>query len=139
MRQLIVAVTVALLLLPVGLEAQGTLVVQQNKCALDKQAQIRQLVDSLWLPVAQELVNDGKLLAAGSAYHAWGDEWNVVYWYTASDVNAFHTAYAELFRRASQRNPTLISSFLAWCSEHKDNIYNMGKSTASVPAGTRRP
>ncbi len=138
MRQCMLVGLAALAFLPAAVKAQGTLVVQQNKCALEKQEQIRQMSDSMWLPVAQELVNEGKLLGAGSAYHAWGDEWNVVFWYTASDLNSFHTAFADMVRRVNQRHPTFFSTAFTWCSEHKDNIYSMAKST--VPAATaRRP
>lgn len=78
MRRFVTFLFVSLLLLPSTAQAQGVLIVSQNKCPLDKVPQIRQLTDSLWTPIAQELVNEGKLQAAGSAYHSWGDEWNVV-------------------------------------------------------------
>jgi hypothetical protein len=134
MRRLPALVFLPLLLCATVLPAQGTLVVSQNKCALDKQSQVRQMTDSLWIPIAQELVNEGKLTAAGSAYHNWGDEWNVVVWYTATNVTAFHSAFTELFSRVNQRHPTLVPQFFSWCSEHKDNIYSMGKATTPAPA-----
>jgi hypothetical protein len=56
----------ALLLATSAAHAQ-TLVVSQNKCQFDKEDQIRAFADTGWIPVAQELVNEGKLIAAGSA------------------------------------------------------------------------
>lgn len=121
--------------------AQETLVLSQNKCGYDKQGQIRQMTDSLWIPVAQELVNEGKLTAAGSAYHSWGDEWNVVVWYIATNIPTFLSAYDELFGRVNKRHPTMIQQFFSWCSDHKDSFYSMGKGTtrrAPAPAAPRR-
>ena len=129
------------LLLAPGIAAQQTLVLSQNKCAPDKQGQIRQMTDSLWIPVAQELVNEGKLTAAGSAYHSWGDEWNVVVWYIATNIPTFLSAYDELFGRVNKRHPTMIQQFFSWCSDHKDSFYSMGKGTtrrAPAPAAPRR-
>jgi hypothetical protein len=113
-----------------------TLVLSQNKCALDKQDQVRRLADSLWMPVAQELVNEGKLTSVGSAYHAWGDEWNVIIWYIAPTINAFNTGFNDLVTRINQRHPTLFPQFGAWCSEHKDSIYTMGRTTTAPAAAT---
>jgi hypothetical protein len=128
------------LLLSASVVAQETLVLSQNKCAPDKQGQIRQLTDSLWIPVVQELVNEGKINAAGSAYHSWGDEWNVVIWYTAKDIATFVSAFNDLVARVEKRHPKLIPQFLAWCSEHKDSFYNMGKvaTRAASPTTPRR-
>ncbi len=114
--------------------AQGTLVVSSNKCAFNRQGEIRRMNDSLWIPVAQELVNEGRLIAAGSAYHAWGDEWNVVVWYTATDIPTFLSAASELFRRIGQRHPNYMTQMLSLCTEHKDSFYSVGASTVPGPA-----
>ena len=125
-------------LMSTAVRAQGTLVVSQNKCALDKQAQIHRLVDSVFIPIAQELVTEGKLTGAGSAYHQWGDEWNVVMWYTATNLTAFQSAFADLFGRLTKRHPTFVPQVFSWCSEHKDNIYGQGKSTIPAPSTAPR-
>lgn len=138
MPRLALLCCVLCLLVPSTLNAQGVLVVSQNKCALDKQGQLRQTNDSLWIPIAQELVNEGKLTAAGSAYHAWGDEWNVVLWYTAADTEAFFSAFSELVGRFNQRHPGLMGQFQSWCSEHKDSMYSQGRSTTPAPPATPR-
>ena len=114
-----------------------TMVFSQNKCAPDKQDQIRRATDSLWAPIAQELVNEGRLTSFGSAYHAWGDEWNVVIWYTAPSLEAFSSGFEELVRRLNQRHPNFLPQLLGWCSEHKDSIYTMGRTT-TPPTPVRR-
>lgn len=139
MRRFVTFLFVSLLLLPSTAQAQGVLIVSQNKCPLDKVPQIRQLTDSLWTPIAQELVNEGKLQAAGSAYHSWGDEWNVVLWYTAADLPTFLSAWRELTTRVGQRQPSFMPQFLSWCSEHRDSFYNQGKSTTPAATAPRRP
>jgi hypothetical protein len=133
LRRTSVLLALSLLMAP-DVVAQETLVLSQNKCAPDKQGQIRQLTDSLWIPVVQELVNEGKINAAGSAYHSWGDEWNVVVWYTAKDIATFVSAFNELVARVEKRHPKLIPQFLSWCSEHKDSFYSMGKVVMRAPA-----
>jgi hypothetical protein len=134
-RPIFVLFALSLLAAP-AVMAQETLVLSQNKCAPDKQGQIRQTTDSLWMPVVQELVNEGKLNAGGSAYHSWGDEWNVVVWYTAKDVATFVSAFNDLVARVEKRHPKLIQQFLSWCHEHKDSFYSMGKVAMRAAAGT---
>lgn len=114
-------------------EAQ-TLVVSQNKCDLAKQGELRALVDSAFVPVAQEVVNEGKLEFFTSAYHSWGDEWNVVFYYVAEDIPAFLDAFGEMFSRMQERHPDFIGFFQGACSEHKDSFYSLGRRTSEPPS-----
>jgi hypothetical protein len=132
MKRIILATALACFVVPVTTEAQ-TLVVSQNKCMMDKLDDIRAFADSAWIPVAQELVNEGALAGAGSAFHHWGDEWNLVYWYTAEDVPAFLDAFSELFSRVQERFPGSAEQFQGWCFEHKDSIYRTGPTTEPPP------
>ncbi|UCG88011.1 MAG: hypothetical protein JSW71_05555 [Gemmatimonadota bacterium] len=126
-RVMLIAILVCLVVPPAA-EAQ-TLVISQNKCRLDKLEDIRAYADSVWIPIAQELVNEGSFAAVGSAFHHWGDEWNVVYWYTAEDIPAFLSAFSELFSRAEERYPDASDLFADWCFEHKDSMYRAGPET----------
>ena len=38
-----------------------------------------------WLPIAQELVDEGAILGYGALRHHWGDEWNYVEWISAAN------------------------------------------------------
>lgn len=138
MRRLASLVLVLPLLIATPAHAQGTLVVSSNICALDKLEQLHQMTDSIFLPVAQQLVNEGRLEAAGSAYHHWGDEWNFVLWYTAKDIPTFLAAFDEAVRRVTQRDPDFITRFQTSCSRHKDSFYTTGKSTTSPPSTPTR-
>jgi hypothetical protein len=99
----ICAVLVALLVLNYAVAHSQTLVLQQNKCDLGKVGEIRAFVDSAFAPVAQELVNEGKIMGFHSAFHAWGDEWNVVYFYVAESIPRSHADDAGLVLRAQRQ------------------------------------
>ncbi len=133
MRRIVLAAALLLLVAPAA-QAQ-TLVVSQNKCKFDKVGEIRAFADTAWIPIAQELVNEGKLQAAGSAFHAWGDEWNVLYWYTAESIAAFLEGWGELVSRANERYPDATQMFYDWCWEHRDSMYSAGASTEPAPEG----
>lgn len=135
-RELTLAVALSLSVISAA-DAQGILVVSQNKCSFAAQERLQRMTDSLWVPIAQELVNEGKLTSMGSAYHAWGDEWNVVLWYTAPSISAFIPAFNELARRFIQRHPGQMELMQSSCTEHKDSMYSMGKTTG--PPASNRP
>ncbi len=132
MHRIVLAVTLTCLAVPTIGQAQ-TLVVSQNKCKWEHEGDLRAFADSAWIPIAQELVNEGKLISAGSAFHSWGDEWNAVYWYTADDISAFLSAWSELVSRAQERYPNGIALFQDWCFEHKDSMYSVGAVTTPLP------
>jgi hypothetical protein len=132
MKRVVLAAVLACFLAPAVLEAQS-LVISQNKCKMDKLADIQAFADSAWIPVAQELVNEGQLMGAGSAFHAWGDEWNVVYWYVAEDIPAFLSGWSELFSRVMEKYPDAMELSTDWCFEHKDSMYRVGPETEAPP------
>ena len=117
---------------------QNVLVVSQNKCDFSKQERLQQMIDSVWQPIAQELVNEGKLVSYGSAYHHWGDEWNVLQWYVAPSIPVFLTTFDEIVKRLNQRHPTVFPYFLGACTEHKDSFMAMGRLTTPAAMPTRR-
>lgn len=138
MHRIRICVAVVALLAASYAAAQAqTLVLQQNKCDMAKLGEIRAFADSAWMPIAQELVNEGKLMAYHSAFHSWGDEWNVVYIYVAESIPAFLTAFGELYSRTVGRYPESVSMFQGWCFEHKDSFLRMGKMTQHAPTPNR--
>jgi hypothetical protein len=133
----ICATLVALLVLNYAVAHAQTLVLQQNKCDMGKVGELRAFVDSAFVPIAQELVNEGKIMGFHSAFHSWGDEWNVVYFYVAESIPAFLSAFGEAFSRVQERYPEATSMFQDWCFEHKDSFYSMGKMTEHPPVPNR--
>lgn len=110
----------------------STLVVAQWKCNWTHVETLVERYDSLTVPINQELVNEGMLVAAGMLTHDWGDEWNVSFWWLADDKPTFFAAWEEGNRRFNERhpNPPEDPRFTEACTEHKDTIYNYGPHTA---------
>jgi hypothetical protein len=103
----------------------GVVIVSQNKCSFTGLNEVNNWWRSTGGPVLDDLVRQGRLTGWGVLAHSWGDEWNHVVYYTARDLNTFTTAFAEFFRVASQRDPTIMQRLTSWCTEHKDNIYTV--------------
>ncbi len=110
----------------------GILVVSSFKCDWTKLGEIGRLADSLDVPIMQELVNEGKIDAFGTDFHAWADEWNYIRWHVAPSYNAFFEAWTEYGRRMQARHPN-APNILTWCPEHKDAIYTQGPQTTPRP------
>ncbi len=106
-------------------EAQ-ILVYQQNKCDMAQVEELRAFTDSALVPIWQEFVDEGKIMAAHSAYHLWGDEWNVVYWVIAEDLASLTEATSAMMGRFYERHPDGVKLWFDACFEHKDSIYYMG-------------
>ncbi len=75
-------------------------------------------------PIAQSVVDEGKLMGRGLYTHNWGDEWNVMVAVSGEDlpnvldgIQAFADGYAAAHGEDA-RNP-----IQEHCSAHKDNIY----------------
>jgi hypothetical protein len=104
------------------------------KCDYGELDAIRQITDSVTVPIAQELVNEGMWVGYGELRHAWADEWNVVYYYLAQDIPTFLSGWQQFASRITERHPDLFNWFTERCPEHKDNIYNWGPRTTPPPA-----
>jgi hypothetical protein len=138
MRRIHMLVAVVALLASGSVVAQAqTLILQQNKCDMGKIGELRAFVDSAFVPIAQELIDEGKIIAFQSAFHSWGDEWNVVYLYVAESIPAFLSAFSEVFSRMTERYPEAMPMMMDWCFEHKDSFLSMGKMTEPPPAPSR--
>ncbi|NNG15115.1 MAG: hypothetical protein HKM89_01455 [Gemmatimonadales bacterium] len=139
MKRLLTLSLAFALLAPAALAAQdgplpGTIVLSFNKCDLDQVGYLTQLTDSAVVPIAQELVNEGKIFNYGMMTHSWGDEWNVAYYYVVENQQAFFDFWSEFVSRVSERHPNLFNEFQARCSEHKDSIYGHAAFTAPAQA-----
>jgi hypothetical protein len=103
-RHILTLVLIGCLALP-ATEGEATggavLVVSSFKCDYAELGTINSNWEEYWLPVFQELVDEGMIDASGTYYHLWGDEWNVNWYIVSEDVPAFLDAYQEGFRRIS--------------------------------------
>ena len=131
--RLIAVITVVCLLAP-ATEAQDdpsgqAVALLMWKCNFAEMNNIVQVSDSLTVPIAQELVDEGKLIYYQMLTHDWADEWNVVLYYRAENKAALFEAWAEVGSRLRERHPDRVRLFRDFCTEHKDNIYVTQMST----------
>lgn len=89
-------------------------------------------VDEWWntrsLPIAQQLVDEGKIQSAGIFYHAWADEWNVQTYIVGEDIPSILAANEEMNERGERMFPG-DEGLAQWCTTHRDAFYQFGKST----------
>jgi hypothetical protein len=103
----------------------GTVVFSQNICPYENITSINAIADSVFTPILDELLNEGRILGWGILTHAWGDEWNWNVYYTVESHRAFLDFWAEYIARLNARHPGLLQRFAPLCTEHKDNIYSV--------------
>jgi hypothetical protein len=135
MRGRIGAVALTILLTavwPAGTVAQeaavpGLTTVRYYQCGVGDLDEAISILNGTWRETADELVGEGVLLGYGILTHAWGDEWNLVDYIVAANMEAFQVGWAELLRRyqARDRDGSDIDDLNELCPRHKDNIYSV--------------
>ena len=104
------------------------------KCNFGFTGDLIDVVEEGGLPVAQEMVDSGDVFAWGLMTHAWGDEWNVMFYAAVNGDKDFldvtSTLQGQQFSAYGAENNAL---FVENCTEHRDNIYSMAMFTQ--PAG----
>ena len=65
--------------------------------------------------------------------HAWGDEWNVNFWYVTKDLNSFTAFWSEFVKRVNERHPGSFAAIAKYFQAHKDNIYVIRNQYQAVP------
>ena len=103
----------------------GFFVLHQNKVRLENLAKLNALQDSIFVPILNELVEEGKLIGWGQLIHAWGDEWNYNYYFTTENHRAFLDFWGEFFSRVNKRFPGWSDRFGPLITDHKDNMYSI--------------
>jgi len=104
---------------------QPLLVVSFNMVPLGDIGKVNKMVDSVFTPILKELVDEGMINSFGQFNHAWGDEWNVNFWYTTKDMASFDKFWDEYVSRASTRHPGSFAATTKYFQAHKDNIYTI--------------
>jgi uncharacterized short protein YbdD (DUF466 family) len=104
------------------------LVFSQNMVKMSDMGKVNQMVDSIFTPILNGLVDEGMLSGWGQLNHAWGDEWNLNFWYSAKDLDGFNKFWAEYVKRVREKHPDAFSSTVKYFQSHKDNIYSIRKS-----------
>ncbi len=107
----------------------GTVVFSQNKCPYENFPELNAVTDTVFAPVLDELVAEGKLLGWGVLTHAWGDEWNWNVYYSVESHRAFLDFWSEYSGRLNERHPGWWQRVWDLCTEHKDNIYSVSRAS----------
>ncbi len=111
---------------------QPTLIVSFNQVMLPDIGKVNKMVDSIFIPILKELVDEGMINGFGQFIHSWGDEWNVNFWYTAKDMASFDKFWDEYVKRTNERHPGSFAATTKYFQAHKDNIYTI-RNQYSLP------
>ena len=106
-----------------SLEAQDTVVIQRFKCDLNEIESLRAQADTIWIPIADELVSEGKFQYVQVLERDMGDEWNVLWYYRAADMETFRAAYEEWLVRVEDRFPGANAMYNRDCPEYTQYSY----------------
>ncbi|MGI9188611.1 MAG: hypothetical protein ACR2F9_00585 [Longimicrobiaceae bacterium] len=84
-------------------------------------------------PIMQDLVNEGKISQGGMAVHAWGDEYNLLTWLGAADMDAAVAANEDVNARYDKAYPD-DNLFIEVCPQHRDYFWTRRVwTTADTP------
>lgn len=101
------------------------LVFSQNMVPMKHVSHVNKMSDSIFVPILEELVNEGMLFGFGQLNHAWGDEWNVNYYYIAQDQDSFNKFWKEYVNRVRDKHPGSFGEAIKYYTAHKDNMYSI--------------
>jgi hypothetical protein len=106
-------------------------VVRYFECELGQAGNAAQILNGAWRDIMEDLRDEGMIQGYGILTHAWGDEWNLMDWFSVQDMHAFHEAWSEATRRISEytaeNDPDgeVGKKFTEACKRHKDNIWSI--------------
>ena len=108
----------------------NTVVLNFWKCDYGAMEDLIEKANELWIPAAQELQDEGKIGYAQVMTHAWGDEWNLIFYFRTADVATYVDAFQAWLAKLNEREPNGSEWFFERCKEHKDGIYTSVAQTA---------
>ena len=82
------------------------------------------------LPILQALVDEGGLLAAGTAVHHWGDEYSLLTWQAGPDLPSTLEGWEQAGARYEEAHPD-DRLFIETCPKHRDTFYTRRAWTAA--------
>ena len=99
-------------------EGPGTLVFSQNMVAMKDMGKVNKLIDSLSVPIWNEIMNEGMLIVWVQLNHEGGDEWTCNFY-----KESFFAAWDEFVKRMGERHPDAWKEMIPAFQAHKDNVY----------------
>jgi hypothetical protein len=86
-------------------------------------------IESIGIPIWEELIEEGMIENYGHFIHSWASEWNVGIYTVAEDIPAVLAAVEEFGRRLDERHPDSENLFGEACPAHRDGFYTFGPRT----------
>ncbi len=99
------------------------------QCDLSRIGPAMEQIESMEIPIWEELIDEGMVESYGTFIHAWADEWNVGIYTVAESIQAVVDATAEFGVRMQERHPDADSGLNQICPTHRDGFYITGPST----------
>lgn len=86
-------------------------------------------IETMEIPIWDELVDEGMVESYGHFFHAWASEWNVGIYTVAENIEAVLAATEEFGNRMGERHPDADAGLNQVCPAHRDGFYVLGPST----------
>lgn len=99
------------------------------QCDLNRLEATEEQIETMEMPIWNELVDEGMVQQYGHFFHAWADEWNVGIYTVAESIEAVIAATEEFGNRMLERHPDADAGLNQVCPSHRDGFYVMGPRT----------
>jgi hypothetical protein len=135
MRKLLIHLgLVAALALPGAVAAQDgdappMLRLSFYQCDLSELEPVGEQMETMEIPIWDEMVDEGMVESYGHFIHAWASEWNVGIYTVAESIEAILAATEEFGNRMEERHPDADNGLNQACPSHRDGFYFLGPRT----------
>jgi len=116
-------------------EAPPTLRLSFYQCNINEIGPTMEQIESIEVPIWNELVAEGMVISYGTFVHAWADEWNVGIYTVAASPEAIISATAAFGEAMQERHPDADAGLNQVCPAHRDGFYTIGPSTGDGDEG----
>jgi hypothetical protein len=110
-------------------EAPPTLRLSFYQCDLSQMGPTGEQIETMEIPIWEELVDEGMVDSYGHFFHAWASEWNVGIYTVADNIEAVLAATEEFGNRMQERHPDADAGLNQVCPSHRDGFYVFGPRT----------
>lgn len=110
-------------------EPPPTLRLSFYHCNLAEMGPAFEQMETMEIPIWDELVGEGMVESYGHFVHAWASEWNVGIYTVAESIEAVLAATEEFGNRMEERHPDAEYGLNQMCPSHRDGFYTFGPRT----------
>lgn len=105
-------------------------VLQYWKCDVLAMGELRESSETTWIPLAQELVEEGKFDFVQMLESTFSDEWSVIYYFRSPDRATYFAAWDEWVARINERFPDEATRWFERCPDVKHSMFRSTVRTA---------